>query len=335
MCFHYINKLVNIPEVHVKDLSFDDNQGIAYLQVEPVQSVQDCPYCGCPYVKRDGVPYRRQVRHLPLIEWRTILLLPSINMQCKQCDAHFVWQYEFVESKKQYTHAFQNQLIQQGHGTTVQAMASFQSVPYATAERYYKIGLQAERAHTQATCIQDAIERDQLVLGIDDFAIRKGHTYNTGIHDLKGGSLLEIISGRKTEDLQAFQKTSTYLHVLNPVAVVMDMSYTYHRFVKECFPQAIRIADRFHVNRYVTDAMHEVRKEVQKALSPQARKQLKRHHRLLEKRKDMLSTKEQTIVQALLKYDGRLSAAYSWKETFIDWYDLSADAKQAKLTLDQ
>ncbi|TFJ89340.1 ISL3 family transposase, partial [Lentibacillus salicampi] len=88
------------------------------------------------------------------------------------------------------------------------------------------------------------------------------------------------------------------------------MSYTYHQFVKETFPQAIRIADRFHVNRYVTNAMHEVRKEVQKTLSSQARKQLKRHHRLLEKRCDMLTTKEEAIVEAILKYDERLKSAY-------------------------
>ncbi|TFJ89341.1 transposase, partial [Lentibacillus salicampi] len=78
-------------------------------------------------------------------------------------------------------------------------------VPYTTAERYYKNGLQADRERTQATCIQDAIERDRLVLGIDDFAVRKGHTYNTGIHDLKGGSFLDIISGRTTEDLQDYR----------------------------------------------------------------------------------------------------------------------------------
>ncbi|PJH69342.1 hypothetical protein CVR96_26820, partial [Salmonella enterica subsp. enterica serovar Typhimurium] len=30
-----------------------------------------------------------------------------------------------------------------------------------------------------------------------------------------------------------------------------------------------------------------------------------------------------------------LETAYKWKEAFIDWYDLSADAEQAKVTLDR
>jgi hypothetical protein len=37
--FLYSNKLVNIPEIHVKDLSFDDDQGIVYFRIEPAQSV--------------------------------------------------------------------------------------------------------------------------------------------------------------------------------------------------------------------------------------------------------------------------------------------------------
>lgn len=36
---------------------------------------------------------------------------------------------------------------------------------------------------------------------MDDFAIRKGHTYNTGIHDLKNNTLLDIALGRTFEEL--------------------------------------------------------------------------------------------------------------------------------------
>ncbi|WP_193063714.1 transposase [Oceanobacillus oncorhynchi] len=118
----------------------------------------------------------------------------------------------------------------------MQSMSASQCVPYSTAERYFKKGLQAERMHTQTTCIQDAIQREQLVLRIDDFAVRKGLTYNTGMHDLKGGNMLDIISGRKQEDLQTFQKN---IFLYASVAVMMDLSYTYHKLVKKTFPQAI------------------------------------------------------------------------------------------------
>jgi transposase len=42
------------------------------------------------------------------------------------------------------------------------------------------------------------------VLGIDDFAIREGHTCNTGLHDLRGDSLLDIILGRTSKELLAY-----------------------------------------------------------------------------------------------------------------------------------
>lgn len=40
---------------------------------------------------------------------------------------------------------------------------------------------------------EEAQEANDLVLGIDDFAIKKGHTYNTGIHNLKGETMLDLL----------------------------------------------------------------------------------------------------------------------------------------------
>nr|WP_234405652.1 transposase [Paenibacillus sp. IHBB 10380] len=34
----------------------------------------------------------------------------------------------------------------------------------------------------------------------------------------------------------------------------MDLAKSYHTWIKECFPQAIRIADRFHVHGYIIEA---------------------------------------------------------------------------------
>ena len=152
----------------------------------------------------------------------------------------------------------------------------------------------------QQNCFQVAAHCKKLVLGIDDFAIRKGHSYNTGLHDLRGGSLLDIITGRTLEELRTYAQAHPLLKTLRPLAVVMDLAKYYHTFIQEMYPNAIRIADRFHVNRYVTDALQTIRKEVQHSLASRAAKQLKQHHRLLGKRHDQLLTDEQRLVKTLL-----------------------------------
>ncbi|SFQ37081.1 Transposase [Salibacterium halotolerans] len=110
-------------------------------------------------------------------------------------------------------------------------MAVFEESPYSTVERLFKAGLAVESKTVQQTYFQEAFNRSPLVLGIDDFAIRKGHTYNTGIHNLKGGSLLDVIPGRTADDLQQYANQYPSIHALDPV-VVMDMSFTYHKVIQ-------------------------------------------------------------------------------------------------------
>lgn len=100
------------------------------------------------------------------------------------------------------------------------------------------------------------------MLGIDDFAIKKGRTYNTGIHDLRGETMLDLLSGRKLDALRAYVEQHPEFLKLNPKAVVMYLAQTYHTWISECFPRAIRIADCFHVHGYVIESVQAVRKSV-------------------------------------------------------------------------
>lgn len=78
---------------------------------------------------------------------------------------------------------------------------------------------------------------------------------------------------------------------LRSVAVIMDVAKGNPTFIAEVYPFAIPIADRFHVDWYVTETLQIVRKQVQKDLSSRACQQLKKF-RLLGKRADQLSEKE-------------------------------------------
>lgn len=180
-----------------------------------------------------------------------------------------------------------------------------------------------ESVRVQRRCEQQAKVSTGLALGIDDFAIRKGHRYNTGLHDLRGGTFLDVIPGRTIAELQDYYQAQPIWQTLNPVAVVMDLAQGYHTFVKEMYPNAIRIANRFHVNRYVTDALQNTRKLVQKSLSPFAKADVKQHFRILGKRHDQLTKDEMDILKRLLGYAKLLRQVYEWKEAFIAWYDCS------------
>lgn len=327
------NILLNLPELNI--CLIHEETDAFLLNVEPVTRTQPCPCCGSEHVIRRGVAYTRKVRHLPAFGRPVYLCLPAIRMTCKGCHASFVWQYACVAPGKRYTKAFESALPSQVVGATVTRAARQMDTPSTTVERVYKKWLKEESARIQAECLAGAQTNQRLVLGIDDFAIRKGHTYNTGLHDLRGNALLDVIPGRTTEELHTYYRNNPVLGTLKPVAVVMDLARCYHTFIKEVYPNAVRIADRFHVNRYVTEALQTVRKEVQHTLSPRARKQLKQQFRVLGKRQDDLTDKEQMVLTELLRYSNLLRTVYKWKEAFIEWYDCSSTLALAEQGFDR
>ena len=147
------------------------------------------------------------------------------------------------------------------------------------------------------------------------------HLLSTGIHDLRNGSLLTVVKGRTCDELLSNKNLLQHIADLNPIAIVMDLAKSYHNFAKEVFPRAIRIADHFHVNRYITDALHSIRKRISKELPSYNAKRLKQNKQLLERRHDCLNESELKILKAVLNISKDLKEAYWLKEQLIHWYD--------------
>jgi transposase len=252
-------------------------------------------------------------------------------MHCLSCDAGFVWMYAFVGPKRRYNHLFRERAAEQAFGSTAAHSALMQQAPASTVERMHceALPVECERLSKQAWKQADA--SSGLVLGVDDFEIRKGHTYNTGIHDLKGETMLDLLPGRKLEDLRAYAQQHPNFLQLKPKAVVMDLAQAYHTWIRECFPKAISIADRFHVHGYVIEALQEVRKFAQRTLSPRARVLLKANHRLLNPQGESLSVESKEKRDELLGYSPLLRRVWEWKETFTTWYNCSPNVEVASL----
>ena len=322
-----INNLLNLQDVVIT--KSPEKIGETWIfELKPSLHIQSCPCCHSHHVIRKGSNGYRYIRHLPLFDCKTQLKVPKIRMQCKECHANFSWNYWFVQEKSRFTNALKAKVGNDTIGSTVTHTAQTHVISYSSCERMFKTELETLVCNLEQKAQTLSKNTNKLVLGIDDFAIRKGHSYNTGIHDIRNGSLLQVISGRKLEELREDVRKQAKLYQLQPVAVVMDLAKYYHTFAKETFPHAIRIADRFHVNRYILDSLQSIRRRVSKE-KPKYYQLLKGKKSLLSRRSDSLSNQEVLQVEQLLSLSPHLKAVYELKEELITWYECSSNIEQA------
>lgn len=319
----YINEILNIPELQVNQILFVACEEL-HIEALPVVYRQNCPIClSVQHVVRKGTNGTRTVRHLPVFEKKSYLHVPAIRLYCTSCQAGFGGVYEFVGHKQRYSKLFRSMAVEQTLGSTAAHSARIHQAPASTVQRMHEEAIPQMSEQVQAEAWAEAQTTTGLVLGVDDFAIKKGHTYNTGIHNLRGETMLDLLPGRKLEDLRAYAAAHPDFRQLCPKAVVMDLAQAYHTWISECFPQAIRIADRFHVHGYVIEAVQTVRKSVQQTLSPRVKAQLKSHHRLLNPPESALNEESRHRLNLLLSYSLLLRSVWEWKEAFTTWYDCS------------
>lgn len=330
-----INKLLNLQDINIVKIS-DVHDKTVEITLEPLNYIQSCPCCDTnDNVIRKGISGNRKVRHLSLCGNKTILLLPKIRLYCKSCFLNFTFNYIFIDGKSRYTNQYKDNMVKVVTGSTVAHAAELTETPYSSIERIFKNYLNKIKPQICSETLKLSKDTEKLVIGIDDFAIRKGHSYNTGIHDLRNETLLHLVKGRKLSELREDRENNPQVYEIQPVAIVMDLAKYYHKFAEETFPNAVRIADRFHVNRYALDALQNVRRRVTLELSSQNCMFLKCNKNILSKRHDQADENELIILKKLFSFSPELEKVYWWKEDLIEWYDCCININQATIVFNK
>jgi DNA-binding NarL/FixJ family response regulator len=92
------------------------------------------------------------------------------------------------------------------------------------------------------------------VLGVDDFALRRGHTYATVLIDAETGQRIDVLAGRKAEVLEAWLREHPGTEI-----VCRDGSGAYAEAIRRALPGAVQAGDRWHIWHGLAEA---VQKEV-------------------------------------------------------------------------
>ncbi len=80
------------------------------------------------------------------------------------------------------------------------------------------------------------------VLGVDDFALRRGHAYATVLIDAETGERVDVVAGRRAEVLEAWLRGHAGVQV-----VCRDGSGAYAEAVRRALPGAVQAGDRWHL----------------------------------------------------------------------------------------
>lgn len=88
------------------------------------------------------------------------------------------------------------------------------------------------------------------VIGVDDFAYKKRHTYGTIIVNEKTHEPITLLNGRNGDTLREWLKNNKNVKV-----VTRDRASAYAKVISEELPDAMQVADRFHLHQNLLETI--------------------------------------------------------------------------------
>jgi len=154
-------------------------------------------------------------------------------------------------------------------------------------------------------------------IGIDEIALRRGHTYRIVVSDLERGRPIWYGGeDRSEESMDMFYQWLGPKKTKKIQLAVMDMWKAFEKSTKENAPGAAILYDKFHVIRHLGDALDKVRKMEYARLSGKDRSYIKGQKYTLLSNRENLTLDGHKALKKLLKANKRLNAAYLLKESF-------------------
>ena len=147
-------------------------------------------------------------------------------------------------------------------------------------------------------------------LSIDEKSFRKGHSYVTVLSNPNKGTVIDVVENRTKSAVKDL--ISSAIHDVEKVkTITMDMWPAYINTIKENIPNANIIHDRFHLVKYLNDAIDKVRKREVKH-----NEELKKTKFIWLKNKGNLTEKQSEKFKSIQEGNYEVSRAWLIREDF-------------------
>lgn len=278
----------------------------------PPEKKGTCPKCG-----KSGAIYdhreERKWRHLDTMQFQTILhcRIPRIN-----CVEHGVKSIEipWAEKNSRFTALFERLAIDVLLGCQNQTKAK-----ELLGLSWDEVHLIMEKAVSRG--LKRRTDTEIKYIGVDEKSFLRKHRYATVMSDLEQARVLDVARDRKKESLEELFSKIPEDQRDGIAAVAIDMWEPYISTVEELLPEADIVHDKFHIAKYLGEAVDRVRRSEHKVLKKEGSETLKGTKYLwLTNPKNWSDEQKQQFKE--LKNEGlKVGRAWAIKELFSDLWE--------------
>jgi len=271
-----------------------------------------CPECGRECSIHDCAP-ERAWRHLDTMQFITLIRARTPRADCPEHGVKTM-QVPWAAPQGRFTLLFER--------FAVEVLLASASVSPACA----LLGLSWDTAQEiMRRAVQRGLERRQLerlkYLGMDEKSFRRGQSYITLLTDLEESRVLDVVEERTAEAVSQLWDTLSPEQKQGVEAVAVDMWEPFIQTIQTQVPDADIVHDKFHVSKYLGEAVDKVRRQEHKELLAQGDETLKGTRQLWLYNPQNLSPEQAEEFSALKDLHLKVARAWAAKELFSKFWD--------------
>lgn len=284
------------------ELSVDSGEVKVFIE-QRSGTVHQCPKCDveCPGYDRR----QRSWRHLDTCQLKTILVAEVPRISCPEHGVITV-QVPWSEPGSGFTALFEALVINWLKEASLAAVSRQLGLSWNAIDRIMQSAV--GRGLARRTVMQPEH------IGVDETSFRKRHDYVTVVSDRN--RVLYVSDDRKQSSLKGFYEGLSEEQIASIKSVSMDMWPAYIRVTRDAIPNAEeKIAfDKFHVAKYLGEAVDKVRRVEHRALLAEGRTDLVRSKHQWLKNPNNMSHKQWREFKDLRESTLRTARAWAIKE---------------------
>ena len=277
-----------------------------------------CGHCGEGLVFAYDTYESRRIRDYPIWGHPCYLEAKLVRVDCPNCGV-VIESLEWVERWARHTVRYEKYVAHLCDLLPVTDVATLEGLNKNTVYRIDKKWLQ--RRHERME------DRPVRYLGIDEIALRKGHRYATVFYDLERREVIGVVRTRRERPVGGWFRRWGKKKCRAVEAVCMDVWAAYLNSVRRHCKNAQVVFDKFHVYRYLSVAIEQVRRREQSACAPDQARLIKGSRWLWLKSPGKLKRTQRHTLNEIMALNKGLQRAYLLKEDFEAFYECNDRAE--------